>query len=126
MITGFDHVHYVSNNIEEMAKYFERIFGGKELSRVEVRGYPMIRMNVFGTMISFIGTDPGTEQLEPGKGKRGLDHIGFKLKNMEETIAELKKKGVKVTSGPGVTAAGLKYAFIEGPEGIRIELVERD
>ncbi len=54
------------------------------------------------------------------------DHRGFKLKNMEETIAELKKKGVKVTSGPGVTAAGLKFAFIEGPEGIRIELVERD
>lgn len=126
MITGFDHVHYTSTNIEEMAKYFERVFGAKEMSRAESRGFPMIRMNAFGTTISFIGTDPGAGQLEAGTGKRGLDHIGFKVKNLEETLDDLKKKGVKVVSGPSVTPSGLKIAFIGGPEGIRIELVERD
>jgi catechol 2,3-dioxygenase-like lactoylglutathione lyase family enzyme len=126
MITGFDHIHYTSTNIEEMARYFERVFGAQEASRTEARGFPMIRMNVFGLTISFIGTDPGAGQLESGTGKRGLDHIGFKVKNLDETLDDLKKKGVKVVSGPSVTAAGLKFAFVGGPEGIRIELVERD
>ena len=126
MITGFDHIHYISNNIEEMAKYFERIFGGKEIGRVEVRGYPMIRMDVLGMTISFLGTEPNAVQLDPGKGKRGLDHIGFKVKNLEETLEDVKKKGVKVAIGPSVTPAGVKFAFIDGPEGIRIELVEKN
>jgi catechol 2,3-dioxygenase-like lactoylglutathione lyase family enzyme len=126
MITGLDHIHYVSNNMEEMVKYFESIFGGKEISRGEARGYPMIRMDVFGVTISFLGTDSGAKQLEPGKGLRGLDHIGFKVKNMDETLEELKKKGVKILLGPIATPAGVKIAFIGGPEGIRIELVEMD
>ena len=124
MITGLDHIHYVSNNMEEMVKYFADIFGAKEISRGEARGYPMIRMNVFGVTISFLGTDPGAGQLEPGKGLRGLDHIGFKVKNMDAALAELKKKGVQVLLGPNVTPAGVRFAFIGGPEGIRIELIE--
>ena len=126
MITGFDHIHYVSTNIEEMAKYFEKIFGGKEIGRTEARGYPMIRMDVSGMTISFLGTEPNAGLLDPGKGKRGLDHIGFKVKNLEETLEDVKKKGVKVAIGPNVTPAGVKFAFIDGPEGIRIELVEKN
>ena len=126
MITGLDHIHYVSNNIEAMAKYFEKVFGGKEIGRTEARGYPMIRMDVLGSTISFLGTESNAGQLEPGKGARGLDHIGFKVKNMEETLEDLKKKGVKVAIGPNVTPAGVKFAFIDGPEGIRIELVEKN
>jgi catechol 2,3-dioxygenase-like lactoylglutathione lyase family enzyme len=126
MITGIDHIHYVSNNLEEMTKYFEKVFGAKETSRTEARGYPMIRMDVFGTTISFLGTEPNAGQLDPGKGKRGLDHLGFKVKNLEETLEDIKKKGVKVAIGPSVTPAGVKFAFIDGPEGIRIELVEKN
>jgi len=126
MITGIDHIHYVSNNMEEMTKYFKDIFGAKEISRGEARGYPLIRMDVFGVTISFLGTDPGAGQLESGKGLRGLDHIGFKVRNLDATLEELKKRGVKILLGPNVTPAGIKFAFIGGPEGIRVELLEKD
>ena len=51
------------------------------------------------------------------------DHIGFSVDNLEQTLERLKKDGVKVTDGPH-SGAGGKYAFIEGPDHIRIELVE--
>ena len=73
-----------------------------------------------------LGTKPGAGQLIPGKGNRGLDHLGFKVKNLEETAQELKKKGVKFSVEPFVAPSGNKIAFIEGPEGIRIELVDRN
>ena len=40
MITGLDHIHYVSNNMEEMVKYFTSIFG--------VRKFPGARRGVTG------------------------------------------------------------------------------
>lgn len=53
------------------------------------------------------------------------DHIGFALDNLEQTLERLKKDGVKVTDEPSSFAGGrLKFAFIEGPDHVRIELVE--
>ncbi len=125
MITGLDHIHIMSNNPEEAVRYFEKMLDGKVLSRIDSRGFPLIRLDVHGVPVAVLGTDK-TDQLVPGKGSKGLDHFGFKVKDMEQTAQDLKKRGVKFTIEPTVTPWGIKIAFIEGPEGTRIELVEKD
>jgi predicted enzyme related to lactoylglutathione lyase len=109
-----------------MVKYFEDIFGGKVEWRGENRGYPMIRVNVAGALINVHGTDPKAAMLVPGKGSRGLDHMGFKVKDLEKIAAEMKKKGAKFSVPPTVSPSGVQMAFVDGPENIRIELVQRD
>jgi len=53
------------------------------------------------------------------------DHIGFSVDGLEQTLERLKKDGVKVTDAPRSLAGGrLRAAFIEGPDHVRIELVE--
>ena len=53
------------------------------------------------------------------------DHIGFSVDNLEQTLERLKKDGVKVIDEPRSIAGGkVKYAFIEGPDHVRIEVVE--
>jgi catechol 2,3-dioxygenase-like lactoylglutathione lyase family enzyme len=53
------------------------------------------------------------------------DHIGFGVDNLDETLARLKKDGVKITDEPRSVAGGkVRFAFIEGPDHVRIELVE--
>jgi len=53
------------------------------------------------------------------------DHIGFGVDNLEQTLERLKQDGVQVTDEPRSVAGGkVKFAFIEGPDHIRIELVE--
>ncbi len=126
MITGLDHIHIMSANPEVMVQYFEKMLDGRVISRIDSRGFPLIRLDVHGVPVAVLGTDPKSGQLVPGKGSKGLDHFGFKVKNLDPTAEELKKKGVKFTVEPTVTPWGIKIAFIEGPEGIRIELVERD
>ena len=125
MITGWDHVHFICGDVDGAAKYFGDIFGGKEISRAVVRGFAMVRMEIKGFVVAFLGTDPQSPVLQPGKGNRGLDHISFKVSNLGKTLEEMRGKGVTLNVGPGVTSSGLKYAFINGPEGIRIELIER-
>ncbi len=62
--------------------------------------------------------------LETTKG-HSTDHIGFGVDNLDQTLARLKKDGVKVTDEPRSVAGGkVKFAFIEGPDHISIELVE--
>lgn len=125
MITGFDHVHIYSSDMERTKKYFGDFFGGKEVGRGEMRGYPVLRLDVQGVRFNIFGVDPKANQFTPGKGNRGLDHIAFKLTDFDSTLADFQKRGIKVTLGPNVSARGNKYAFIEGPDGISIELVEQ-
>lgn len=125
MITGLDHVHLMCGDVEKAVKYFEEVFEGKIESRGELRGQPMVRLCAYGIPINIMGTDPKAGMLVAGKGSRGLDHFGFQVKDLEKTVEELKKRGAQFGIGPSVTATGVKYAFVDGPEGIRIELVDR-
>ncbi len=125
MIEGFDHVHLICGDAEAAGKYFESIFGGKIFFRGEMGGLPVVRMDLYGVNFFIFGSKPGQGQFEPRKGLRGLDHIGFKVKDLAKEAAVLKKQGAKFSVEPSVTPAGVKFAFIEGPDGMAIELVER-
>jgi catechol 2,3-dioxygenase-like lactoylglutathione lyase family enzyme len=52
------------------------------------------------------------------------DHIGFGVDSLEQTLERLRKDGVQVTDESRSVADGkVRFAFIEGPDHIRIELV---
>ncbi len=125
-MAGLDHIHFYCGDIEKTVVYFRDLLGGKELSREKRPNSVLVRMDVQGTVIALMAVPPESGQFDPGKGKRGLDHIGFKVKDLAATLVEMKEKGVRVTQELTILPSGLKMAFVEGSDGIRIELLERD
>jgi catechol 2,3-dioxygenase-like lactoylglutathione lyase family enzyme len=56
---------------------------------------------------------------------RVVDHLGFSVDDLDATLARLRNDGVKVTAEPRSVAAGrIKFAFIEGPDQVAIELIQ--
>jgi catechol 2,3-dioxygenase-like lactoylglutathione lyase family enzyme len=59
-----------------------------------------------------------------------IDHIGFRPLNVDTAVAALKTKNVKVTTEPRPltlpSGVSMRLAFIEGIDGVRIELVQRN
>jgi catechol 2,3-dioxygenase-like lactoylglutathione lyase family enzyme len=56
---------------------------------------------------------------------RVVDHIGFSFDNLHGALEKMRKDTVKVTQEIETAFHGkVKYAFIEGPDRVRIELVE--
>jgi len=56
---------------------------------------------------------------------RVVDHIAFSVDDVSATLARLQTERVKILEARKSTNGGrLKHAFIEGPDSIRIELVE--
>jgi len=57
---------------------------------------------------------------------RVFDHLAFEVKNIEQTIALVRKEKVTITDEPfKLGANGPLIAFIEDPDGTLIELIER-
>jgi len=65
---------------------------------------------------------------EPSRG-HAVDHIGFRTPNLASKTTELKAQGVKFTTEPTplklAGGATVNFAYLEGPAGAKIELVQR-
>jgi len=64
----------------------------------------------------------------PSEG-HAVDHIGWRTTNLAETAQQFKAQAVKFTTEPRplklAGGATVNFAYVEGPEGAKIELVQR-
>lgn len=66
---------------------------------------------------------PGQTELASTRGNVN-DHIGVSVPNLDEALRVFKEAGVNVTQEPREVAGKFRFAFIEGPDRIAIELIE--
>jgi catechol 2,3-dioxygenase-like lactoylglutathione lyase family enzyme len=69
------------------------------------------------------GTDPGAHPTN--LRQRGFNHLAFRVDDIEADTARLVANGVTMLSDE-MDYIGRKLRLFEGPEGITLELVERD
>jgi len=138
----FGHLHLFSTDPIAAGEWYIKHFGAKgriPTSRTPriYRGFqigPSVSLTVDNVNIIIFpaeylkAADPARwkdkVELESTKG-HVVDHIGFSFDNLTEALEKMRKDGVKVTDEIKSIANGkIKYAFVEGPDKIRIELVE--
>ena len=104
-------------NMEESAKFYTDILGMEEVRRFS----PQPGLNI----ALFKGEGEAlVELIENEDDKKGLFLIGIEVQNMDSEIANLKSKGVELTRGPLGKPGGPRVAFLDGPDGVEIELIE--
>ena len=86
-----------------------------------------------GSHLAFLRVPNSEELIElcsfPPSGpvtvQEDLVHLAFQVENLDDTIASLSKKGIRVTDGPTTTSSGSRFIFIDAPDGYEVELIER-
>ena len=122
----FDHVHLRSPDPEGTAAFYEKMFGAKIL-RSEQMGKPRIDIDLCGQMFFVAPVAPGADVAEPPESPyQGLDHVGLVVSDIDDVVAELKEKGADFTMEPTTIRPGTRIAFLRGPQGVSIELVDRN
>ena len=122
----WDHVHIRTRNPEATATWFERMLGA-EVIRSMQQGQPRIDLQLGGASI-FIAPVAAGDGVNPPPATpyQGLDHFGLSVSGIDAIAAELKGKGVEFTKEPATIRPGVRVCFIRGPEGVSIELLERN
>lgn len=118
----WDHVHIRTPDPEGTAKWFAETLGA-EIVRTPVRlDVKLGSANIFlAPVTAGDGVNP-----PPSTPYQGLDHFGLSVKDIDDVAAHLKAKGVMFTKEPHTIRPGVRICFIRGPQGISIELLERD
>ena len=122
----WDHIHLRSPDPESTAQWFEKMLGA-EVIRTMQQGQPRIDLKLGGANI-FIAPVTAGDGVNPPPSTpyQGLDHFGLTVNGIDAIAAELKAKGVKFTKEPTTVRPGVRICFLRGPEGISIELLERN
>ena len=121
----FDHIHLRTPDPEATAAYYEKIFGA-EIVRSAPHGQPRIDIMLGGAQIFVAPVTSDSDVAKPPVTPyQGLDHFGLTVSGIDEVAAELKTKGAEFTMEPTTIRPGTRIAFIRGPEGVSIELVDR-
>lgn len=115
----FDHVQIYAKDPRVAADWFARHLGAAVQpgpGRVEV---------TVGGLVLFVARGPGAVADGPAHPHAGTDHIGFAVDDIDGLVAGLVASGVRITRDVSVLRPGVRAAFVEGPEGVSIELIER-
>ncbi|MCZ6853156.1 MAG: VOC family protein [Gammaproteobacteria bacterium] len=113
---GLHHIHLKSPDPEGAFDWYEASFGGTRDSFAGM--LPALR---YGSLWLLIQNSRGAEL--SGTTGRAIDHLGWSFPDLDAAAVDLKARGVKFTMEPR-PYRNLRIAFIEGPDGVSIELVQ--
>jgi lactoylglutathione lyase len=122
-------VHLKSPNPAEAANWYVKTFNFKIISDTDNffgRGDKFIKCETEdGIVVNISGPQPG-ELLGDGDSSAhyGLEHFGIQVEDMQSEILRLESMGVNVLSDIISLGSNIEIAFIEGPDRVRIELLE--
>lgn len=118
-----DHVHLRSRDAVAAAGFYAAMFSAREVKRV---GDPVQRVVLdLGGLTVFIEQAPADAHPAAATPCLGIEHLGLRVDDIEAAMAELTARGVPVRTPVTVRDPGLRIAFVEGPDGALIELLER-
>jgi len=132
-VKHIDHIGVAVNSIQEAGRFYTDILGLPIQGTEEV---PDQKVNVAFLPI----TDSEIELLESTDPKgpiakyiqskgEGIQHIAFRVEDIDQALSELKEKGVRlIDQEPRAGAGGARIAFVHPKEthGILVELCERE
>jgi methylmalonyl-CoA/ethylmalonyl-CoA epimerase len=131
-ILKIDHLGIAVNSIDAGEKFWADILG------LDFEGTETVAEQKVTTAFFPVGesevellesTDPeGPVAQYIGKKGEGIQHVAFRVDNLEKALQELKAKGVRlIDEKPRIGAGGAKIAFLhpKATHGVLVELCER-
>lgn len=118
------HTRMRVSNLDQTIQFYTTVLGLEVLER---------KTSPRGSQLAFLKVPNSDELIEltsfPPSGpvtvQEDLVHLAFQVESLDDTIASLNTKGVKVTDGPTRTSSGSRFIFIDAPDGYEVELIER-
>ena len=131
-ILKIDHLGIAVNSIDDGKAFWHDILGlnfeGAETvaeQKVTTAFFPVGESEV-ELLESTAPDGPVAKYIE--KRGQGIQHVAFRVENIEAALSELKEKGVKlIDQQPRMGAGGAKIAFLhpKATAGVLVELCER-
>lgn len=127
----FVHTSIRTSNMERSIHFYVRLLGLKLLNRRKIEQNDaeiafLQDPDGKGAMLELTYYRKQKKFIQADYENRLFDHIAFEIADMKKTLTKLRNEKVTVTDEPfKLGPTGPLLAFIEDPDGILIEIIER-
>ena len=123
-IVGIGHIAIRVKDIERTLAFYRDKLGFKEMFRIEREGNLwLMYLRVTDTQYIELFPDAVGDRA-PARDANGLNHICLEVDSLDGVLADLAKAGIPLTRDKQMGADGNLQAWIEDPDGNRIELMQ--
>ena len=132
MIDGLDHVGIAVKNLHEAIRVYRDVLGLK-FEGEHILNERMLKIAFFSLgesrieLVQPLSSDSTVAKFLETRGE-GIQHLAVKVKNVEASLEEFKRKGVAlIDEKPRAGAEGNRIAFVhpKSTRGVLLELVEK-
>lgn len=121
-LTGIDHPAVASENVDQLAEWYCDVLGYEKFHRDDKPVWMLKAPD--GSLIEIMPRDD-TQRPERTTWTPGWSHLALRVKNIEEAVNTLDKKGVKWMGETVEAIGGGKVRSFADPEGNMLQVVER-
>ena len=118
---SFHHVHHETQDVPATIEFYKQIFGATADEPVDKEGVLWGLVDLGNTRITVTNRESAVVDL----GRlRGLDHFALWTDDFDATVEHINTQGASIWMGP-LSQEGRRIVFINGPDNVKIELIEK-
>ena len=117
----FNHIHHETKDVDEAVAWYKKLFNATSDAPFERGGATWVPVHIGATQITV--TDREFTDMDLGR-YQGYDHFALNTDDFDQTLADIEQQGVEIWMGPVALENGMRIVFINGPDNVKIELME--
>jgi catechol 2,3-dioxygenase-like lactoylglutathione lyase family enzyme len=121
----FDHAHYRCADLEQAVEFYQKMLDAEIVKRSEYGGRVIVTLKVGDTQFCLSPAPAGGDlQAEENAKRLGVYHLAFLVPNLDEAVAECKRRGAAFTVENFMATPTRKVAFFKAPDSMQVELMQ--
>lgn len=118
------HIHLMSHDAMAAGRFYQQMFDTKIVGSKGANDLPRCNVTIDDQVILISTVDQSVDQKASGPHScLGLDHIGFRVDDMQAAVSNLKALGAEFSVEPR-SGGAVEIAFVKAPDGVSIELLQ--
>lgn len=118
---ALDHLHCWSRDPKAAARAYVEMFAAEQVVTIETSYGLRVVIRLAGQLLYIEQAPPD----EAPPSRIGLEHFALATDAFDEAVMALRLTGARFLVEPKEARPGVRIAFVEAPDGGRVELVER-
>ena len=118
-----DHFHVTNENPREAAQFYIDCLGAKFVNEVSLSDRLIINLDIDGIPYRISNRTGADDSMGGFKG--GFHHVALQVDDLSKALEQMKSKNAKFVVEPHFTESGNCDAFIQTPDGVIFELIQK-
>ncbi len=118
----FQHIHHEAADVQVAVDFYQRVFDATAGEPFERGGATWVEVRIGDVQITV--TDRECSAMELGR-YQGIDHFALISDDFDGTMARFEETGTTIWAGPLQLETGQRIVFVNGPDHIKVEIMEK-